>query len=297
MAPAVKWADAAVTAQGQARAVVRPEALKTLWVNTGTRCNIECANCYIESSPRNARFEYLRLAEFLPFLREGRAMGAREVGFTGGEPFMNPDLLAMAAAALERGLSVLVLTNAMAPMMNRREELKALLPRHGDALRLRVSLDHHTAALHDAERGRGSFEKALAGLRWLLDAGFRVSVAGRSFVDEDPAAAREGYRRAVGREVELTVFPEMDAPGDLPEITTECWGILGKSPGSVMCASSRMLVKREGADAPAVLACTLIPYDGRFELGRTLAESWRPVSLQHPRCASFCVLGGASCSA
>lgn len=296
MAPAVKWADAGLTAQGKARATVPPASLKMLWFNTGTLCNIECANCYIESSPRNDRLGYLRIHEMLPFLAEASEMGAVEVGFTGGEPFMNPDLLAMAGACLERGFSVLILTNAMSPMMNRKAELLAVRTRHPRGLRLRVSLDHHTAPLHDAERGAGSFEKALAGLRWLLDSGFHASVAGRSFLDEEPAAVRAGYARAAGRDVELTVFPEMGAPGDLPEITTECWGILDKSPESVMCASSRMVVKRRDAAAPSVLACTLIPYDARFELGRTLSESWRPVALQHPHCASFCVLGDASCS-
>ncbi|MBI2384650.1 MAG: radical SAM protein [Elusimicrobia bacterium] len=295
--PAAKWADAETTAQGKARAVVPPGALKTLWFNTGTRCNIQCANCYIESSPRNDRLEYLKSAEIRPFLEEAREMGATEIGFTGGEPFMNPDLLAMAEESLERGFSVLILTNAMAPMTNRKAELLALLERHDRGLRLRVSLDHHTAAVHDAERGAGAFDKAVAGLRWLLDSGFSASVAGRTFVDEDEAAAREGYRRAIGREVELTVFPEMGASGELPEITAECWGLLGKSPESVMCASSRMVVKRRGAERPAVVACTLIPYDARFELGRTVRESWRPVALRHPHCASFCVLGGGSCAA
>ncbi|MCR4297022.1 MAG: radical SAM protein [Elusimicrobia bacterium] len=294
--PAAKWAEADITAQGKARAKVEPALLETLWLNTGTLCNIECAHCYIESSPRNDRLEYLRLAEIRPFLEEAREAGAREIGFTGGEPFMNPDLPAMAAECLEQGFEVLILTNAMAPMMNRRRELLDLLTRRGRGLRLRVSLDHHTAAAHDAERGAGSYAKTMAGLRWLFDAGFDVSVAGRSFVDEDEAAAREGYRRALGRDVELTVFPEMGIPGELPEITTECWGLLGKAPESMMCASSRMVVKRRGADKPAVVACTLIPYDPRFELGATLRESWRPVALQHPHCASFCVLGGGSCS-
>lgn len=294
--PAAKWAEADVTAQGKARAKVEPASLETLWLNTGTLCNIECAHCYIESSPRNDRLEHLRLAEIRPFLEEARDAGAREIGFTGGEPFMNPDLIAMAAECLERGFSALILTNAMAPMMNRRRELLELLTRRGPGLRLRVSLDHHTAAAHDAERGAGSYAKTVAGLRWLLDSGFEVSVAGRSFVDEEESAAREGYRRALGRDVELTVFPEMGVPGELPEITTECWGLLGRAPESMMCASSRMVVKRRGADKPAVVACTLIPYDPRFELGATLRESWRPVALQHPHCASFCVLGGGSCS-
>jgi hypothetical protein len=92
------------------------------------------------------------------------------------------------------------------------------------------------------------------------------------------------------------LFPEMDAEVDVPEITESCWGILHKSPDSMMCASSRMVVKRRGADRPAVVACTLLPYDPAFELGATLAEASRPVALNHPHCAKFCVLGGAACS-
>ena len=297
MAPAAKWAVAETTADGKPRAVAPPVALKTLWLNTGTRCNIECANCYIESSPRNDRLEFLRPDEILPFLDEAQEMGAGEVGFTGGEPFLNPELLPMAEECLRRGFSVLILTNAMAPMTNRKRELLDLLGRHARGWRLRVSLDHHTAAPHDAERGKGAFDKTLAGLRWLLDCGFDASVAGRTFVDEDEGAAREGYRRAIGREIGLTVFPEMGSAGELPEITAECWGLLGKSPGSVMCASSRMVLKRRGGERPSVVACTLIPYDTRFDLGGSLKHSWRPVALQHPHCASFCVLGGGSCAA
>ncbi|MBX9594436.1 MAG: radical SAM protein, partial [Roseomonas sp.] len=96
--------------------------------------------------------------------------------------------------------------------------------------------------------------------------------------------------------VALMLFPEMDARVDVPEITEACWGILHKSPDSLMCASSRMVVKRRGAAAPAVVACTLLPYDPQFELGATLAEAARPVALNHPHCAKFCVLGGAACS-
>jgi hypothetical protein len=94
----------------------------------------------------------------------------------------------------------------------------------------------------------------------------------------------------------LVLFPEMDATADVPEITDRCWGILSKSPDSVMCASARMVVRRKGADRPAVLACTLLAYDAGFELGATLADADRPVALNHPHCARFCVLGGASCS-
>ena len=57
-----------------------------------------------------------------------------------------------------------------------------------------------------------------------------------------------------------------------------------------------MVVKRKGAARPVVVACTLLPYDPRFELGETLAEAEGEVALNHPHCAKFCVLGGASCS-
>ena len=93
------------------------------------------------------------------------------------------------------------------------------------------------------------------------------------------------------------LFPEMDETVDVPEITTDCWGILNKSPDSVMCSSSRMVVKRKGSAAPAVLACTLLPYSEEFEMGQSLEEAEKPVRLNHPHCAKFCVLGGASCSA
>jgi hypothetical protein len=89
----------------------------------------------------------------------------------------------------------------------------------------------------------------------------------------------------------------MDSTADTPEISEACWDIVGVSPSSIMCASSRMVVKRKGAARPVVAACTLIPYDDEFTVGETLAEASRPVMLNHPHCSRFCVLGGASCSA
>ncbi|MFQ5348469.1 MAG: radical SAM protein, partial [Rhodothalassiaceae bacterium] len=94
----------------------------------------------------------------------------------------------------------------------------------------------------------------------------------------------------------LILFPEMDPDTEVPEISTACWEKLGVSPDDMMCASARMVVKRKGAAHPVVLACTLLAYDRRFELGRTLAAAARPVALNHPHCAKFCVLGGGSCS-
>jgi hypothetical protein len=304
-----KFRDPLTTAKGERRAAVALERLDTLWFNTGTLCNLTCLNCYIESSPTNDALVYLTSAEAAAYLDEVAALGwsVREIGFTGGEPFMNPHAPSMIADALERGYEALVLTNAMRPMLRPRVKaaLLQLRLRHGDRLTLRVSLDHHTAAVHEAERGAGTWAGALEGLAWLREHGFRLAVAGRSLAGESEGEARAAYARLfddLGLAVDardsgaLLLFPEMDARVDVPEITESCWGILGKTPSSVMCATSRMVVKRRGAERPTVAACTLLPYDPAFDLGPTLAGAAGAVPLNHPHCAKFCVLGGASCT-
>lgn len=309
-ANAGKFVDPALTAKGEPRATVALSNPQTLWFNTGTLCNIECANCYIASSPINDALVYITADEVRDYLDQlkARKWPVQEIAFTGGEPFMNPQMIAITQAALAAGYDVLILTNAMRPMM-RKTMQQGLLRLNADypgKLTLRISVDHYSAQMHDAERGAGSFEKTLKGMAWLRDNGFRMAVAGRSVFADSDADSRAGYATFFsehGFDIDahnpgMTVlFPEMDERIDVAEITTACWDILGKSPDSVMCASSRMVVKRKGAAKPAVLACTLLPYTPEFEMGTTLAEAERDVALNHPHCAKFCVLGGASCSA
>jgi sulfatase maturation enzyme AslB (radical SAM superfamily) len=314
-----KFSHPDITARGETRASVRLDRLETLWINTGSLCNIECANCYIESGPANDRLAYMSAAETVAFLDEIAALdlGTSEIGFTGGEPFMNNDIIAMADAALARGLRVLILTNAMAPMQRPRMKagLLALRQAHGDRLTLRVSFDHYARALHEKERGPDSWASALAGADWLAQNGFKLAICGRTCWHESEAEARAGYAALIAERGwpvdashpgELVLLPEMDERADVPEITTACWDILNKSPSQMMCASSRMVVKRRGAEKPVVLPCTLLPYIEAFEMGATLAQAARAdggmfdagaVKLCHPHCAKFCVLGGGSCSA
>lgn len=301
-----KFRDLDVTATGEPRARVRLERLETLWINTGTLCNLACANCYIESTPRNDRLAYITAAEVATFLDEIECerLGTELIGFTGGEPFMNRELPLMLEDALARGFKVLVLTNAMKPMRHCERQLLALKERYGGRLTIRVSIDHYTKALHELERGPRSWQPTMDGLAWLAVNDLAINVAGRLYSGEAEGIVRAGYARLFSENgipldasspIELTLFPEMDETSDVPEITESCWGLLGKSPSDVMCATSRMVVKRKGAERPAVLACTLLAYDPQFELGRTLREASKAVALNHPHCAKFCVLGGASC--
>ena len=314
----VKFENPDVTATGEPRARVGLVRLETLWINTGTLCNITCQNCYIESSPSNDRLVYISAAETIGYLDEIGAQGlaTREIAFTGGEPFLNPAFEEILDVTLARGFAVLVLTNAMQPMQRPRvkKALLSLRARFGARLKLRVSLDHFTQQLHESERGAKTWAKALAGLDWLAANGFNMAIAGRTCWNETEALSRAGYGALIATRRwpvdptdndQLMLLPEMDGKLEVPEISTGCWKILGKRPADMMCATSRMVVKRKGADKPTVVPCTLLPYSPEFDMGSTLAEAARAdggmfdrgaVKLCHPHCAKFCVLGGGSCS-
>jgi len=306
----MKFADPYITADGSQRAHVALNELNTLWLNTGTLCNLACENCYIESTPSNDRLSYLTLDEVLPYLDEIQQGGykTREIGITGGEPFMNPDILAIMQACLSRGFALLVLTNAMRPMMRPRVQagLLDLKKAYGRALTLRVSVDHFKQSLHEEERGADSWAPMIKGLKWLSTNKFQIDIAGRTRWGESEAELREGFAALFQQQniaidaldaKQLTLFPEMIDDTQVPEITTECWDILGVAANDMMCASSRMVVKHKGQDKPSVMACTLLAYDEQFNMGTTLGEASQSVQLNHPHCAKFCVLGGGSCSA
>ncbi|PCH96172.1 MAG: radical SAM protein [Rhodobacteraceae bacterium] len=307
--PAAKFQHPDITAKGEARAVVPLTKPSTLWFNTGTLCNIECVNCYIESSPTNDRLVYITAAEVVDYLDQiaARHWETTEIAFTGGEPFMNPEMIDIARVCLERNFKVLILTNAMRPMMRKSVQtgLLELHKNYGDKLTLRISVDHYIAKNHDQMRGKGSFDVTLQGMQWLRDSGIQMAVAGRTLWGDSDANSRIGYAKFyadhrfdidANNPAMTVLFPEMDESVDVPEITEACWGILNKSPNDVMCSSSRMVVKRKGANKPTVLACTLLPYTAEFDMGETLEQAEADVKLNHPHCAKFCVLGGASCS-
>lgn len=303
-----KFKDPKLTAKGERRASVELKNLHTLWFNTGTRCNLTCENCYIESSPENDRLVYLEVADVEPYLAEIKQtnLPTKEIGFTGGEPFLNPKMADILETTLSQGFEVLVLTNAMRFKPRLQQRLLAMKQRFPNKITMRISIDHHSQALHEEERGAGSWLPMIEGMQWLAENGFQIDVAGRTRWGDDETELRKGYEQLFKQlginlnawdQHHLVLFPEMDETAPVPEITTECWQILGVNPDAMMCASSRMVVKHKGDSSCSVMACTLLAYDQQFNLGTTLAEASGAVPLNHPHCAKFCVLGGGSCSA
>lgn len=301
-----KFRDPEFTTYAQPRARVVFSHYETVWFNTGTLCNIACLNCYMASSPRNDQLVQLSRSEVAHILMEASTLPDRPslIGFTGGEPFVNPDLLGMLEDSLSLGFTVQVLTNAMRPMQRFKNPLLALGRRFPHRLFLRVSLDHFAPNGHEAVRGPGTWQPAVDGLMWLAQNGFKTSVAARQLSGLNEDAVRRGYSRLfadLGLSLDasdpsqLVLFPEMTEDDDVVEISEGCWNKLKLRPESMMCASSRMVVKRKGDAWPTVVACTLIPYDPTFELGTTLKGARSAVTLNHRHCSRFCVLGKASC--
>lgn len=304
-----KFKNKLITEKAQERASVPMSKLKTLWFNTGTLCNLKCANCYIESSPTNDRLVYLNTADVTPFLDEviqnkENNIEISRIAFTGGEPFINPHIFEILEETFKRGLSALVLTNAYKVISRSEENFLKLRDTYGELLDLRISLDHYTLKVHEQERGEKTFTNTMTALKWLFDNKFNISIAGRSITGEKSETAQKGYQELFDEwgisinldDSNLVIFPEMDAMEDVPEITVDCWSILNRTPEMQMCSSERMIVKPKGTNKAQVQACTLLAYDEQFNMGPTLKDAFQKVYLNHPFCAKFCVLGGASCS-
>ena len=291
-----------VTPNGEPRGFIHSHGLDELWFHTGTACNLACPFCLEGSKPGDDRLQLMRFDDARPYIDEALALGVKQFSFTGGEPFINKDMVRILDYALEQR-PCMVLTNATEPLIKRLRQIETLRNRM-HSLHFRVSLDHFEAARHDAGRGDGMFTMALDGLRSLYDMGFSLSVANQALPDfsaEEVSRRFAEVFRAAGlpQDVSRIEFPEFYPPGTdvaAPQITRGCMANYQteSSRREFMCAFSRMIVKQAGQTR--VYACTLVDDDVDYDLGDTLAESLQePVSMKHHRCYS-CFQFGASCS-
>jgi molybdenum cofactor biosynthesis enzyme MoaA len=290
------------TPLGEPRGYIQPHALKELWFHTGTACNLECPFCLEGSKPGDRRLGRVTLGDVMPFIDEAIQLGVQQLSFTGGEPFIIKDFVRILHYALQRA-PCLVLTNGVDAVTRR---LRQLLPLRDlpHALSLRVSIDWPDQARHDAGRGAGNFRKALAAVRELAAAGFKVSVARQMERGEDRAAVDAQFaalfrESGISEQTHIVSFPDFGTPGshaDVPCVTENCMTSFQNeaSRREFMCAYSKMVVKKGGR--MRVYACTLVDDDADYDQGGSLAESLPArVMLRHHRCFS-CFKYGASCS-
>jgi hypothetical protein len=312
--------------KGETRGSVAPQfqdgrpVLEDLWIMQGSLCDLKCKHCYTGSSPANDRLGQITFEELEPHLVAAADYGVGRIYFTGGEAFVNEDVLRGRAARNEEFLKSLafaleiapveILTNARRHIRAHYDDLARLRQRHGDRLRLRVTLESPTADEHDELRGKGTFAQTVETVRQLAGMGFvPVITAERPLLapcgDAEIAAA---YQALFSLPVEVNLIDSLlemghrlvqlahigRAPSPEVFVTTNCFGILGRAPESLMCHFSRCVMKIDGRIR--YYPCPVIYDDPRFDLGGTLAESWQPVYIAHKNCYDYCLKGaGASC--
>jgi uncharacterized Fe-S cluster-containing radical SAM superfamily protein/predicted phosphodiesterase len=144
-----------------------------LWVYSNFHCNLACSYCAVASSP-TARRRSIGLARFHSLVDEALAEGFEELYVTGGEPFVEPQIVDMLEYASDR-MPTVVLTNAMLFAGKRRTELERLAGR--EWLVLQTSIDGARPETHDRFRGNGSWRKAMDGIETGRTLGLQVRAA------------------------------------------------------------------------------------------------------------------------
>src|SRR5690606_4975431 len=240
-----------VTTDDKPRGFIQSYALDELWFHTGTACNLACPFCLEGSKPGDNRLQLMRFDDAGPYIDEALTLGVKQFSFTGGEPFINRDIIRLLDYAL-RHRPCLVLTNATEPLMKRIRQLEPLRDL-AHPLHFRVSLDHYDAATHDQGRGAGMFAQALAGMRELHAMGFHLSVASQMLANMPPDKVAQRYAEVfrdagLPEDLHRIEFPEFYPPEAVvtaPQITQSCMTDFqtASSRRAFMCAFSRMVVK------------------------------------------------------
>ena len=288
--------------------LVALESLDAVWFQVaGTLCNIECAHCFISCGPSNRTFGMLSLEAVRRALDDSRRLGAKEYYFTGGEPFLHGDILAILEETLGLGPAT-VLTNGLLLPDRTVAELARIERASPYSLELRVSLDGASAAENDAIRGSGSFDRALEGIVRLVGSGFlpivtvsrpaSATAVTSSEADDGEVVDRfvsmlraAGYSRPRLQMIPiLKLGAEVARGGPYAEdqwVTEEM--MRGSDPGDLLCSRSRMVTDR------GVYVCPILIDSEDARLGHDLASAARPYGLRHQACYS-CWLWGAICS-
>ncbi|MBA63647.1 MAG: radical SAM protein [Planctomycetaceae bacterium] len=168
--------------------------LDELWFQvSGTRCNLTCQHCFISCSPDNDNFGFLTRKKIKRSLRESAEIGVKGYYFTGGEPFLHPEMTDILIDTLEFGPAT-VLTNATVFKEQWLNRLSAAHHLSRYSLEFRVSLDGFSSKTNDPIRGKGTFDRAIRGVGRLVSQGFLpIITATQTWPDSETQAVLERF--------------------------------------------------------------------------------------------------------
>ena len=273
--------------------------LDTLWIQVaGTLCNLRCTHCFVSCGPGDDHHAMMSREEVRAHVADGVRLGVKEFYFTGGEPFLHPQMLEILADTLEHGPCT-VLTNGTLFTRERLEALRRLSDSARYALEIRVSLDGHRAEDHDRLRGPGSFARTVSGLARLAEYELLPIVSATESPLEDPAALFESYATMLraaglprprikllpmfrlGREAERTRgYTAAETLLDLPADAFD--------PARLQCRACRAVTSH------GVFVCPLLVDEASARMGDRLEQALGPFELRHGACAT-CYATGMTC--
>jgi molybdenum cofactor biosynthesis enzyme MoaA len=276
-------------------------ALDTLWLQVGgTICNLACTHCFISCSPTNHSHEMMSRTAVEGFLHEALPLGVKEFYLTGGEPFLNREIFDIVAMLLRHG-PVTVLTNGILILEREAGRLKTLSDGSEYSLDVRVSMEGWDASSNDPIRGAGTFDRIVAGIRRLHDAGLNpVITVSEALNDAGASASRERFLlflRGLGlTRPRLKIMPLLRLGAE--ETRSRAYvaaeslrGVASLEDGAargLVCASGRM------ATARGVFVCPILIDSPRARLGDRLVDALRPFELSSNACHT-CYVEGLSC--
>jgi radical SAM protein with 4Fe4S-binding SPASM domain len=176
------------------------------------RCNLRCAYCYQTGSA--TEMSYAEICRAIDNVKDGIEGWATDyqldispsLHLTGGEPLLRDDVYAVLGYAWDRGFAISLMTNGTLI-----ESGVAWQLGEGLVSDVQVSLDG-LEPVHDSLRGRGSYEKALNGIRNLVAQGVETSINVTVSAVNRPEVA-ELVRLAEDLEVGAIAFSRMVAAG------------------------------------------------------------------------------------
>lgn len=280
--------------------VVALQSLDTLWFQVaGTVCNLACSHCFVSSSPTNRTHDFMTRVDIEPYLEEGAALGVKEYYFTGGEPFLNPEMEAILERTLQFGPAT-VLTNGLLLDGDRCRRLREIASAAEYSLDFRVSMDGYDAESNDPIRGEGTFVKILQGIRNLVVAGINpvitVTEVHRENATADGKARFFELLRELGIEKpRLKILPVFQIGAEAERGGAyESWQVLRSGDAidadweHLQCSACRMVTDQ------GVWVCPILVNEPIGKMGETLADTLGGFPLEHPACWT-CHAYGVSC--
>ena len=276
-------------------------ALDQLWFQVaGTLCNLTCHHCFISCSPHNRSFGFLTLQTVKQRLEEARELGVKEYYFTGGEPFLNPEMTAILVTTLQYGPAT-VLTNGTVWKEEWLERLKRAEQTSEYSLEFRVSIDGFSAQTNDPIRGEGTFDRALQGIQRLVEAGFLpIITATRTWPQARELEIIREFRKTLQKvgytRPRLKILPSLKLGaeaqrtggyGQLDRVTTEM--LDGYDQSQLVCHQSRIVSDR------GVHVCPILIDTPDSLLGQTLKDAAVDFPLSHGACYT-CYQYGSICT-